>query len=126
MLTAAHLRPHRLVTSHHLLPVLSLALAFGLAACSRTAEMPLLRTLDLETGETQQVELSDGKRVEVKLLGVEATRDTVREAIRSSRALVEVNGDLVTLECANYRLPLTHAEVRIDCTVTSLYPGFPF
>ncbi len=121
MLTAAHLRPHRLVTSHHLLPVLSLALAFGLATCSRTAEMPLLRTLDLETGETQQVELSDGKRVEVKLLGVEATRDTVREAIRSSRALVEVNGDPVTLECANYRLPLTHAGVRIDCTVTSLY-----
>ena len=83
--------------------------------------MPLLRTVDLETGEMQQVQLSDGKRVGVKLLGVEATRDTVREAIRSSRAQVEVNGAPVTLECANYRLPLTHAGVRIDCTVTSLY-----
>jgi len=79
---------------------------------------PLVRSVDLNCGESCQVELCDGKKVSVKLLEVKETADPVRGAIRTARAHVEVDGRQVWLDSANYRLPVTVGGVQIDCPIT--------
>jgi hypothetical protein len=79
---------------------------------------PLFRVADLNTGESQDIELSDGKKVTLKLLGVEETRDKVRSALRLAKVKVNVNGVTATIESGNYRLPLTVGDVQIDCPAT--------
>jgi murein DD-endopeptidase MepM/ murein hydrolase activator NlpD len=85
------------------------------------ARKPLLRTADLNIGETQEVELADGAKAKIKLLNVAETRDGVRSAIRQARVQVEVNGKVTTLISANYHLPVTVGSVQIDCPVTKGY-----
>jgi murein DD-endopeptidase MepM/ murein hydrolase activator NlpD len=82
---------------------------------------PLVRIVDLTVGEGQQVELCDGKRVNVKLMDLHETRDDLRHAIRRAEVRVEVNGQEVTLVSANYHLPVTIAGAQIDCPVTRGY-----
>jgi len=82
------------------------------------SEGALFRTVELDVGESQQVELSDGKTAKVKLLGFEETRDELRSAIRRAQVKVEVNGQTITLTSATYHLPVTVAGVQIDCPVT--------
>lgn len=82
---------------------------------------PLVRVVDLNVGETANVQLHDGSSARVRLLGRDDTRDSVRKAVRDARVEVEVNGRGTTLHCANYRLPVTVAGVQIDCTVTKGY-----
>ncbi|MBI3462542.1 MAG: peptidoglycan DD-metalloendopeptidase family protein [Planctomycetes bacterium] len=82
---------------------------------------PLFRTVDLNLGESEEVELSDGTRAKVKLIDIEETRDGLRSAIRQARVKVEVNGKAVTLVSATYHLPVTVAGVQIDCPVTKGY-----
>lgn len=91
------------------------------AAASSPHASILMRTVDLDLGETQEVELSDGSTARVKLVQVEEERDQLRGAIRSARAQVEVNGASATLTSANYRLPVTVGGVQIDCPVTRGY-----
>jgi hypothetical protein len=79
---------------------------------------PLFQVADLNTGESQVINLSDGKKVTLKLLGVEETRDNLRSAIRLARVKVEVNGAVATIESGNYRLPVTIGDVQIDCPAT--------
>src|SRR5262245_47138288 len=74
---------------------------------------PLFLTVDLDRGEQEEVELSGGTKVKVKLVGVEETRDTLRSALRQARVNVEVNGQPVAVVSGNYRLPLTVAGVQI-------------
>ncbi len=95
-----------------------LCLFFGAPA---GAQQPLFRTLDIDTGETESVQLSNGKLATVKLLGISETRDKARSAIREARAEVEINGSRATLSCGNYRLPVEVGGVQIDCTVTKAY-----
>jgi murein DD-endopeptidase MepM/ murein hydrolase activator NlpD len=82
---------------------------------------PLLRTVDLDIGESREVALSDGTRARVRLLGVEESRDSLRSAIREARVKLEVNGETVTLVSGNYRLPVSAGGVQIDCPVTKGY-----
>ena len=91
------------------------------AVQDHAAHKPLLRTIDLDRGESRLVELADGTRARVKLLDVEEERDGVRSAIRQARVRVEVNGRATTLISANYRLPITVGGVQIDCPVTRGY-----
>ena len=100
---------------------LSAVLLVAPAAEQDVPSKPLLRTVDLDRGESQVVELADGTRAQVKLLDVEEDRDSVRSAIRQARVKVEVNGRTTTLVCANYRLPVTVGGVQIDCPVTRGY-----
>ena len=79
---------------------------------------PLFRVADLNVGESQDVELSNGKRATIKLLGVEETRDKLRSALRLARVTVEVNGVVARIESGNYRLPMTVGDVQIDCPAT--------
>ena len=87
-----------------LLAVVSVAPPAGQDEAPR---QPLLRTVDLDRGESQVIELSDGTKARVKLLDVEEDRDGVRSAIREARVKLEVNGQAATLVSANYRLPVT-------------------
>jgi lysophospholipase L1-like esterase len=82
---------------------------------------PLVRTVDLNVGQTQEVELVDGKKVAVKLLDLREECDELRGAVRKAEVTVLVAGQKVTLVSANYRLPVTVAGVQIDCAVTKGY-----
>ncbi len=103
------------------------ALTFTVLVLPLRAEPPKptltspMRTIDLNVGQTQQVELSDGKKVTVKLLDLTEERDAFRNAVRKATVTVEVAGEKVSLVSANYRLPLTIAGVQIDCPVTKGY-----
>jgi hypothetical protein len=97
------------------------AAALFLLFAPGAADDPLLRTVDLNVGESQEVQLSDGKKATVKLLDLEEVRDEVNFAVRRARVKVEVNGETVTLTAGTYHLPLPVAGVQIDCTITGGY-----
>jgi murein DD-endopeptidase MepM/ murein hydrolase activator NlpD len=95
--------------------VLGMNLVFGQTVS------PLMRTVDLDEGESARVELCDGTVAEIKLLELEEHRDILREAVREARVTVEINGERCELVSSLYRLPVTVAGVRVDCPVTSGY-----
>lgn len=82
---------------------------------------PLVRVVDLNLSESTSVELCNGQRVEVKLLGLQETRDPIRQAVRSALVTVQVDGQEITLESGMYNLPRRVAGVQIDCSITKGY-----
>lgn len=82
---------------------------------------PLVRVVDVNVGEAAAIELCDGSKATVKLLGLEESRDDIRNAVRRAVATVEVNGRTVSLVSSTYHLPTTIAGVQIDCPVTRGY-----
>ena len=68
--------------------------------------MPLVRAVDLEVDETQEIELADRTRARVKLLSVDETRDALRDAVRQARVKIELNGQSLVLTSATYHLPV--------------------
>ena len=82
---------------------------------------PLLRAVDLNVGQQQDLLLADGKKATVKLLQVKQRRDNVRGALREVRVVVEVNGERAELASATYHLPVTVGGVQIDCPITKGY-----
>ncbi len=84
----------------------------------RPARTPLVRVIDLDIGETQEVNLCDGTTAAVKLLNIRETRDGILSAVFDAEVNVEVNGQAVTLKAALYNLPTTAEGVRIDCSIT--------
>jgi murein DD-endopeptidase MepM/ murein hydrolase activator NlpD len=77
--------------------------------------------VDLDVGETGEVELCDGSTARVKLLAVEEIRDQVRSAVRKAQAKVEVNGQAIELTSATYHLPTTVGRAQVDCPITRGY-----
>jgi murein DD-endopeptidase MepM/ murein hydrolase activator NlpD len=82
---------------------------------------PLVRVVDLNIGESQSVQLSDGTVKTIKLVDLDETRDTIRGAVRRATVRVEIDGKGVELVSATYHLPKAAAGVRIDCPVTRGY-----
>lgn len=82
---------------------------------------PIRKVVDLDIGEKTEVELADGSRVAVRLIGMEHERDHLRNAVRSARVRIEVNGREAEINSANYCLPDLVAGVRIDCPITRDY-----
>jgi murein DD-endopeptidase MepM/ murein hydrolase activator NlpD len=82
---------------------------------------PLVRTVDLNIGESATVELHDGSVAEVQLLDVEPVKDSVMDAVRKVYVTVLVNGEEKTLTSASYQVPVTMAGVQIDSPVTLDY-----
>lgn len=80
---------------------------------------PLVRVVDLDVGETQAVTLCNGRKVSVKLTGLNETRDSVRSAVRRAEVAVEVDGRATQLASGNYNLPTRLGDVQIDCSITS-------
>lgn len=103
-----------------ILTVLSAATLQTQALCADDAALrtSLVRVADLDVGETQDVELCNGRKVSVKLLDLKETRDSVRSAVRRAEVAVEVDGRKVTLVSSNYNLPTTLGSVQIDCSIT--------
>ncbi|MEW6306391.1 MAG: PKD domain-containing protein [Verrucomicrobiota bacterium] len=102
------------------------ALAFALALPTHAAppeptRQPYRSVVDLNLGESQEVTLRDGAKATVRLLDVAVQKDSLSEAVRGARVQVEVNGRPVTLGCANYHRPVTHAGVQIDCSMIKAY-----
>ncbi|PYV85680.1 MAG: hypothetical protein DMG05_22215 [Acidobacteria bacterium] len=85
------------------------------------AEGPLFRTVELNVGESQEVEVSNGKKVNIKVLHLEEIRDELSSAVRRAHVRVEVNGESVTLTSATYQLPVTIAGIQVDCPITKGY-----
>jgi hypothetical protein len=56
---------------------------------------PLLRVIDLNVGESQRVQLSNGKQVAVSLLDLRERRDSVRNAVREAVVKVAIDGKTV-------------------------------
>ncbi len=100
--------------------LLLLALACLLPFIARAADThaPLHRTVELNVGESAEIELSDKSKATVKLVKLEELRDSVRNAVREARVTVEVNGETATIVAASYRLPTNLGGVQIDCTAT--------
>jgi len=82
---------------------------------------PLVRSIDLDVGETGSVTLSNGTKTQVKLVAVDEIRDSIRSAVRRAQVRVEVNGKPVELTSATYHLPTTVAGVQVDCPITHGY-----
>lgn len=81
--------------------------------------IPVLeRVIDLELGESRSLTLSNGKKVQVKLLDLQEEADPVRQAVRRARVQVEVDGQRTWLTSANYHLPVVLGAVQIDCPIT--------
>ena len=81
----------------------------------------LLEAVDLDIGESAKVTLADKSVVRVKLLDVQERRDAIRDAVREATVKVEVDGKMVSLVSANYRLPITVGKAQLDCPITKGY-----
>lgn len=101
----------------------SLALPQSGTAESASGRTPILRTVDLDVNEAQEVQLADGTKARVKLLRLDETRDAFRNAVRQARVTLELNGHSLVLTSATYHLPVTAAGVQIDCPITKGYVG---
>jgi murein DD-endopeptidase MepM/ murein hydrolase activator NlpD len=88
------------------------------AAPPEPTQSPLVRVVDLNCGESTEVQLCDGTKVQVKLLDLKETRDSIRDAVRSARVQVEIDGRKVWLTSGYYNLPLAVGKVQIDCPIT--------
>jgi len=82
---------------------------------------PLIRVVDLNVGESSQVELANGQPVTLKLLDLREQRGSICNAVRRAEVTLEVNGEMATLVAATYRLPVSVGGVQVDCAVTKGY-----
>jgi hypothetical protein len=80
--------------------------------------MPIVRSVDLDMNEEQEVGLANGTKARVKLLRLDETRDAMRDAVRQARVHIELNGQSLVLTSATYHLPVTFAGIQIDCPIT--------
>ena len=61
----------------------------GLQAADRPpARAPMLRAVDLDVNEAQELDLSNGTKVRIKLLRLDETRDVLRDAVRQARVQI--------------------------------------
>ena len=88
------------------------------AADSGPTRTPIVRAVDLDVNETQEIKLADGTRATVKLLRLEETRDALRDAVREARVQISLNGQSLVLTSATYHLPVAFAGVQVDCPIT--------
>jgi hypothetical protein len=96
-----------------------LALVIGTVGAEEQApRSPLVRVVDLDVGETQELTLCNGRKVSVRLVDFTETRDSVRSAVRRADLTVQVDGKNARLGAAMYELPITLGQVQIDCSVT--------
>jgi murein DD-endopeptidase MepM/ murein hydrolase activator NlpD len=92
-----------------------------LAAQAPKDSSPLFRVVDLNRGDVAQVQLTDGKKVNLKLMDVSEVRDPIRSAVRRAQVTLEIDGRKLTVDSGNYRLPIKFGGVQIDCPVTKGY-----
>ncbi|MEQ1831378.1 MAG: M23 family metallopeptidase, partial [Pirellula sp.] len=88
-------------------------------------EAPLFQVVDLDLGEETMVRFLEAEPAKLKLISVEERRDSIRDAVRSAKVVVELNGKTTTLTSGNYELPIRvgnqGSQHQIDCPITSGY-----
>lgn len=82
---------------------------------------PPFQVVDLNIGDSVEVELADGSKANVKVVDLSETLDKVCFAVREAVVTVEVNGQTSRLTSATYNLPQKVGGVQIDCPVTRGY-----
>jgi murein DD-endopeptidase MepM/ murein hydrolase activator NlpD len=101
---------------------LACLLAVGCASTGKASTDRILhRTVDLRIGEAQDVRLTDGTAVRVKLLKLQESRDDVNGAVRQAQVDVQVDGQVTYLTSGTYHLPVTLGKAQIDCPITKGY-----
>ncbi len=100
-----------------LLAIVSMALS-TMQCRAEDATAPLHKTVDIKIGETVSVELTDKSIARVRVIDLQETRDSVRNAIRRANVRLEINGVEGTLISGNYQLPKVINGVQIDCPAT--------
>ena len=109
------------IDKYQLLFALFLAIIFG-GSCSNSPVVTPVRVIaELDIGESQDIELSNGETVNLKLLHIDVFRDSLRNAIRSAHVKISVDGKEITLSSGNYNLPVAVGKVQIDCPVVNDY-----
>lgn len=93
------------------------------AADSALGSTSIVRSVDLNVNEAQEIQIADGTKAQIKLLRLDEARDAFRNAVRQARVTVELNGQSLVLTSATYNLPVTFAGVQIDCPITKGYVG---
>ena len=82
---------------------------------------PIRVVAELNIGQTKEITLNNGGKVKLTLLGIDETRDDVRNIIREVKLHIKVDGEDVALSSGNYNLPVCVGKVKIDCPVTKGY-----
>ncbi len=91
-------------------------------SCNETSQITPLRVVaELNINESQDIKLSNGEIVQLKLLSIDVVRDSLRNAIRSVYVKVSVDDEEITLNSGNYNLPVEAGKVQIDCPVVKEY-----
>src|SRR5262245_14004227 len=89
----------RLAMRRLFIPAIALLLPTLAATQPRPPSVaPLVRVVDLNVGDTVEVELANNKKVKVKLVDLQETSDPIRNAIRLARVKVEIDGQPASLE----------------------------
>ncbi len=105
----------------HLLFLFSVLIILVIS-CTYSNEMkPIRVTIELDIGESKEIELTNGEMVKLTLLDISEVRDSLRNAIRSVDVKVSIDGEEFTLGSGNYLLPVEAGNVQIDCPVVYNY-----
>ena len=94
---------------------LLLVVTSGLYSCKSEEYHRLNTVVELNIGDTKDVELINGETVQVSLLDMSIERDSLRGAIRAASVDVRVDGEVITIGSGNHTLPVTTGRVKIDC-----------
>ncbi|QDT38984.1 PKD domain-containing protein [Stratiformator vulcanicus] len=100
---------------------LILLIAHGFAAEGADTLTPLFVTVDMNVGERQAVELTDGTKIEIELLSLDERRDRISNAVRKATVKVRLDDQVTELIAATYHLPKTVGAAQVDCAVTRGY-----
>ena len=106
---------------YQLLWILVLLITFGGSCNDSPVTTPVRVVAELDIGESQDVVLSNGETIKLTLLHIDIFRDSLRNAIRSARLKVSVDGKEITISSGNYNLPVNVGKVQIDCPVVKNY-----
>lgn len=91
-------------------------------SCTDTSELVPVRVVtELNIGDSQEIKVNNGDIVKLKLLKVYVVRDSLRDAVRSVRVKITVDGEDIVLNSGNYNLPVAVGKVQIDCPVVKNY-----
>ncbi len=91
-------------------------------SCNDTSKLTPVRVVtELNIGDAQEIKLSNGEIVMLKLLQVEVVRDSLRDAVRSAIVKVSVDNEEITINSGNYNLPVSIGKIQIDCPVVKEY-----
>ncbi|MGI6139755.1 MAG: PKD domain-containing protein [Candidatus Hydrogenedentales bacterium] len=82
---------------------------------------PLFTLVDLDVGEELSLPLQDGSTVDLAVLGLDETRDPIRDAVRRADVTLRVGEDETTLTAGLYNRPVEVDGVLVDAPITQGY-----